>query len=213
MLLLCCWIIDFLFIRICLSDTQYLISFILFHNRRYLPLVHMEISNNLLLQHVNHQFGYLLVRRLIGILLVFLSQFDDIHLFNVIVIIIRVSRGICFFLLCVSFDELYTSVNNIIDVSVLIVLCGLMTNFLYSLDKSVMVSIGIIFYYPYSLVNGNDLPPMWHFFRTILFNSLELERESSSHLQFVRPVIIKISNFLYLQFLEVLNKIEGILHR
>lgn len=56
------------------------------------------------------------------------------------------------------------------------------------------------------MVHGDDLTPVRHLTRPVLFNSLKLEREAPTDLELVTAMLVEASDFLDLQLLVVLRK-------
>jgi hypothetical protein len=90
-------------------------------------------------------------------------------------------------------------------IPILIDLGCLLANFLNALDEAIAITVGIVSDDAHATVNFDQLLPVRHLARTIKLHSFEFVGVAVSPLQFITPVLVKVSDLLYQQLLVVLN--------
>jgi len=112
-----------------------------------------------------------------------------------VIFIIEVIFG-CVNTLGLVFDECHATTNNLV-ISIFIVFCCFLPDFLNSLDEPILISVGIVCNNSHSSVNLNHLFPVRCFARPIKFNTFELIRIAIFSLQLVTSVFVEIADFFY----------------
>jgi hypothetical protein len=188
-----------------------LVSRILFFNWLNFPLIHVIDYNDFFFYKINSNLSYLLFCRLFRIFFKLSWHFLDTYFTNMIVIIEWVLC--CVYFLFFSFNKCNTLRNQTI-ISIDIQLDSFFSNFLYSFNKTIRISVWIVIYYSHSSIYLSHLFPMWHFTWTIILNIFEFIRITILSLKFITSMFEKISyltNF-YL-FIILYNKFIKLLHK
>lgn len=201
MILLYDWIVILLLIRLDLTQPQYLIPWILFLHRLYLTIIHMIDYNNLLLHKIHSYLSNLFLRRLFRILLKLSRHLLNTHLTHMIVIIIWVLSRV--HLILISLYKCHALRHQPI-ICIAIQLNRLLTYLLYTPDKSIRISVVIVFDNSHPTVHFCYLFPVRHLSWTIVFHSFELVWITVFSLELVASMLEKISHLLYLYLFVVL---------
>jgi hypothetical protein len=132
-------------------------------------------------------------------------HFLDANFSNMIIIIIWIFG--CIDLIVIGFYKVHALHNKSI-IPILIELNCLLSNFFYSFDKTIWISVRIEFNDSHSSVSFYNLLPMRHFPWGIILNCFELKRIPIFSLQLITSVLVKISDLFYFYLFIILFYIK-----
>lgn len=198
--------IIFLLAGLDLTVADDLVSGVLFLDGLDLPLLHVVKHYHFFLLEVDSHFGDLFLggEQLASFPL--LTHLEHSHFIDVIVFVVVNLGGVHAFRFVL--DECNTTIDDLI-IPILIDLGCLLANFLNALDEAIAITVGIVSDDAHATVNFDQLLPVRHLARTIKLHSFEFVGVAVSPLQFITPVLVKVSDLLYQQLLVVLNHKES----
>ncbi len=202
MFLLDYWVVILFLVTVDLSQAQNLVSWVLLFDGLNFAVIHVIDHDDFLLYEVHGHFCDLFFRRLFRVFLKLTRHFLNAYFSYVVVIVERVLSSVNLILVSlIKCDAL----GHQPVIAVYIQLNGLLTYFFDSFNQPIRVAVGVKVDDSHASINLCDFFPMRHFAGTIVLDSFELVGVAVLLLQLIAAVLVKIANFLDLDFLVILK--------